>query len=289
MRISEQIFAAMLLSAVLFLPSCKFVSEILHDDDVVAEAVGYKLYRAELESVIPRGISSEDSLKLARQYIDNWASDYIFQAAAANTLSKEDLDVSEELEQYRRVLLKYRYEEKFVNERLDTAVTDTEIQNYYDENKQRYELSFPILRVRYVQISPDSPSLARITKLMSSPLETEEEQDELAALVATGAQKYSDFGGAWMDIRSLALEFGVDYGTLLSLKSGPEIRQVSDTGLLHYAYVLDYQRAGTIPPLAYCSDMIRETIVNSRKQETLLKLEQDLLEQARSNEDFVIF
>ena len=82
----------------------------------------HRLYRHELESIVPEGLSSEDSLNLVSQYIDTWASAYLFDELASGSLSKKDLDLSEQLEQYRHALVKYRYEQKYINERLDTLL-----------------------------------------------------------------------------------------------------------------------------------------------------------------------
>ena len=112
------------------LPSCRAISSLLHDDEVVAQAEGVKLYRAELDALIPRGISPEDSAALALQYINTWASDLVYLKIAEEQLSKAEKDVTNELEDYRKSLLKYRYEQLYINERLDTTVTDEMVDEY---------------------------------------------------------------------------------------------------------------------------------------------------------------
>ena len=115
------------------LPSCRAISSLLHDDEVVAQVGDMKLYRAELDALIPKGLSAEDSTGLARQYINTWASDLVYLGIAEKQLSKAEKDVSRELEDYRKSLLKYRYEQLYVNERLDTAVTDEMVDEYYGD------------------------------------------------------------------------------------------------------------------------------------------------------------
>ena len=58
--------------------SCRAISSLLHDDGVVAQVGDVKLYRAELDALIPKGLSQEDSVNLARQYINTWASDLVY-------------------------------------------------------------------------------------------------------------------------------------------------------------------------------------------------------------------
>lgn len=276
--------AALLLVGV---SSCRFVSYIIHDDDVVAKVGKHKLYRVEVESVIPAGTPAEDSLALAAQYIRSWASDYIFDDAAAAGLSKKDLDLGVQLEQYRRSLVKYRYEQMFVSERLDTVVSPIEVQAYYDEHQDRFILSYPIVKARYVRMSGDSPSFPEVRKLISS--DSDEDLAAMEELAATAAERYTDFGGRWLDITELADEFGVDYGTLLALMSHSTISYVADDGMLEYAYVVDYIRAGAIPPVGYCESRIKESIIASRRQELTERLERDLLEDARARGIYEIY
>ena len=108
--------------------SCRAISNILRNDEVVAQVGLERLYRSDLDAVVPKGLSAEDSTRLALQYINSWASDLVYVNIAEEQLSKAEKDVSRELEEYRKSLLKYRYEQLYVNERLDTAVSDDMIE-----------------------------------------------------------------------------------------------------------------------------------------------------------------
>ena len=62
----------------LLLVSCTAISSLVHDDQVVARVGKNKLYKSELERFIPNMIPSEDSLRLADQYINTWAMDQLY-------------------------------------------------------------------------------------------------------------------------------------------------------------------------------------------------------------------
>ena len=113
--------------------SCRAISRFLNNDDIVAEVEGVMLLRSDLDEVMPDGLSAEDSTRLAVQYINTWATDIVFQKIAEQQLSKSEKDVTKELEDYRKSLLKYRYEQLYVNERLDTSVTDEMVAAYSGE------------------------------------------------------------------------------------------------------------------------------------------------------------
>ena len=278
---------ALLTAVTVMAASCRLVSSVVHDDEVVAKVGKHRLYRTELESIVPEGISAEDSLNLVNQYIDTWASAYLFDELASNGLSKKDLDLSTQLEEYRHALVRYRYEQKYINERLDTLVSEQEVNAYYEEHQDRYILSYPIVKARFVRMRADSPKLPEVKELMAS--QSDEDFGRLSEIVATSAIKYGDFGGKWIDITDLAKEFGVDYGTLLALMANSSIQYVNGDGTLNYAFLSDYVRAGSIPPVEYCEKMIKEVIINSRKQALLNSLERDLLDDARSSGKLIIY
>ena len=89
------------------LASCRAISRFLNNDDIVAEVDGVMLFKSDLDAIIPSGMAAEDSTRLAVQYINTWASDLVFQKIAEQQLSKAEKDVTKELEDYRKSLLKY--------------------------------------------------------------------------------------------------------------------------------------------------------------------------------------
>lgn len=269
------------------LPSCKAVQSIIHDGEVVAKFGDHKLYLSDLEKVIPPGTSPEDSLNLANLYINSWATDMAFLAIAEQKLTKEEKDVTKELEDYRRSLLRYRFEQRYISERLDTAVSDKEISEYYNSHLENFKLERPVLKARFMRISEDSPSLQKIKKLMSS----DDVDDVVAAdsIAFNSAQKYVDYSDVWMDAVALAGEFGVDYVTMLSKKNGKFIEIPDGIGNLGVAYIADMVKAGETAPEKYCEDRIRDIIISSRKHKLLTTLEQDLIEDAKAKENFEIY
>ena len=281
----SSIFLSLTLLAVL--PSCKAVQSFIHDGEVVAKLGDHKLYRSELEELIPNGISQEDSINFANLYINSWATDKAFQDIAEQKLSKEEKDVSSELEAYRQSLLRYRFEQRYVAERLDTNVTVNEVNDYYNSHKDNFKLERPVLKARFMKIAKDSPNLQKIKKLMSSS----DVEDVIAAdsVAFNSAQRYIDFSDTWMDAVNLAAEFGVDYVNMLSKKNGSFIEIPDGEGNLCVAFITEMVKAGETAPVDFCEDNIKDIIISGRKHALLDTLERDLIEDAKVKENFVIY
>lgn len=281
-------FWIILVSAALaLLPSCRAFRGFMHDGDVVASVGAHDLYLSELESYIPNGVSPEDSSRLAEQYIRSWAAGQLYSDMAARQLSKSEKDVSRELEDYKNSLLRYRYEQRYVNERLDTLVTRAEIEDYYEAHGDMFVLEVPILKARFVDIMEDSPNYETIRRGMSS-----DEYEDIAradSLAYSSALRYMDWSDRWVDAVTLAREFGTDYVTMLSRQSGSYIEMREERGDVKVAYVIDTRKAGTLAPLDYCEERIRDIIISNRKHRLLATLEQDLLDDALAKENFIIY
>ncbi len=278
----------LLLTALAMLTSCEFISGIIHDDEVVARLGNRKLYKTELDAFIPNGVSAEDSTKLALQYINTWATEQLFSDIAQQQLSKEEQDVSAELEDYRRSLLKYRYEQRYVNERLDTVVLSQEIDDYYHSHEDLFVLDVPIVKARFLDIMQDSPNLELIKdKMCSSKIEDLEMADSLAY---SSALRYEDGSEKWVDMVTFARNFGTDYGTLLS-KAGKDgfIEIPDERGDVKIAYICEMQHVGELAELDYCEDRIKDIIISTRKQTLLSDLERELLSDALDKETLIIY
>ena len=266
--------------------SCKAISEFFDSGEIVAQAGSAKLKRADLDQVIPSGLNPEDSTRLAKQFINTWALDQIFLERAVQQLSKTEMDVTKELEVYRRSLLKFRYEQLYINERLDTLVTDDEVQEYYETHKDRFVLQRPVVKARFISIAADSPVLKTIKQKMSS----DEAEDILEAdsLAFSSAYRFTTWNNAWIDASTLAREFGQESASVLaSMKTG-WIERTDTSGVSDIAFIAEMTPKGTMSPIEYSSPFIKDMIISARKQSLITSLERDLLEDARVNGQFVI-
>lgn len=271
------------------LSSCNAISSLVHDDEVIAKVGKSVLYRSELETVVPNVgplVSVEDSSALAQRYIYSWAMDMLYINVAESMLSKEEMDVSRELESYRNTLIKYRYEQRYVADRLDTLVTDDQIEVYYELNKEKYKIVRPLVKSRFVDIMKDSPNYKAIQNLISS-----DDYDDLAqvdSLASASALRYFDQSDVWMDSKDLAKLFDMDYNAMLSkVKNKLIVVEPEDRGDVLIAYISDIIKTGYMP-VDYCSLQIKDIIISNRKNALLKDLEQDLLKNALESKQLEI-
>ena len=62
-----------------------------------------------------------------------------------------------------------------------------------------------------------------------------------------------------------------------------------ERGDVMLGYVLETHSAGTLAPLDFCEQRIRDIIISNRKHQLLSTLERDLLDNAVAKENFIIY
>lgn len=289
-RFIELLAVAVVVSAT---AGCNFVNSLTRSDaseDVVASVGSRKLLRPQLEKYVPAGLPAEDSVSLAQQYINSWTKDQLFLKLADEQLTASEKDVDKELSDYRNSLLRYRYEQKYINERLDTNITSEEISDYHKKHSQQFVTPQPLVRARVLDIMTKHPNRERIVKLMQS---SDPADNVLAdSLAYSSAIRYADRSEAWTNFVEVCRLAGVDYAEGLSvLKQSSSLLKFSAKSQpdVKYIYVLEKVEAGAVAPVEYCEAQIREMILSSRKHELLSGLEQELLEDARTKQIVKIY
>ena len=285
---NSKLYIVAIISIVLpALVSCRAISSYIGKGDVVAQVGSEKLFKSEVDELIPKGMSPEDSAMLVGRYISSWAADRVYLKIAEQQLSKSEKDVTKELEDYRKSLLKYRYEQLYVNERLDTAVSIEHIEEYYNAHPDKFVLDRPVVKARFLNIAKDSPALKQIRKRMSSS--DANELVEADSLAFSSAVKFTTWANRWIDVAVVAREYSLDYSDVLSKMNKGWIENVDTTGYMKLTYISEITQKGKIAPLEYCQEDIKNVIISSRRPNILMNLEQDLLKAARENGDFVIY
>ena len=259
------------------LVSCGFAERFScpEQDTVVAKAGKDMLYMSQLRQIIPKGVTGADSTDMGGRVIREWKLERLLLMKAEAELPASQLDVSEEIEGYRRSLLVYRYESMYLSERLDTSVTDMEIEEYYRENQEFFRTSSMLVRGYFVKMNADSPNLATVRYNLKNLDDSDTEELEL--LSARVSFSYLNFYDYWVALSEFVPDFGMDIGTLTKSASMSSFLEAEYGGAVSFLKIWERIPAGEIAPLAYCRDAVVERILNLRKKQLLDDLERDLL------------
>lgn len=254
---------------------------------VVAECYGVKLYADELQDLLPPDISKMDSLTQVSAYIDSWIHRQILVHQAEINLPAEELDFSKQLQDYRNSLVIYAYETQMIEQYLDTIVNDEEIQAYYEEHKENFQLRSTMVRTAYVILDEHCKQTKEFRKLMSNKdtldlaqLDVLAEQDAVASFLDVDA---------WVRLEDLLTKVPLEiYNSESFLKRNRFVSFEKDD----FTYMVrfeDYLLEKSVSPIELEREDIKDILLLKRKKELLSQMSGDLYEKAKKEKMFEIY
>lgn len=253
-------------------------------DRVVAEAYDQKLYWSDLRTVIPVGTAMDDSSAMARRYIDNWARERVVLRKAEENLDEAQKDVESQLQAYRESLITYAYEQALVAQKLDTAISDAEVEKYYNENRVNFELKDNIVRARWFRIrGQDAKLLRKVQELWQR--DRDEDRHDLEVLLARQGSVINDTHDAWIEFSELQRQVPVrpDNPTDWLPRHARFVEQ--DSSGTYFVQVLEHRLKNSVSPLPLARAGIRSIIINQRKLQLIARMREDLYNEALANKD----
>ena len=254
---------------------------------VVAKVLDKYLYLSDIQHIFPKNVAKEDSISLAQAYITTWVKTQLLVNKAEINLTKDQLDIEQQLEAYRSSLLIYKYEEMMVKDRLDTVVNSNEIEEYFNQNASNFVLDENIVKALYVKVPKNAPNIDNLKKWYKS--DQREEIKKLDSYCYNYAAKFDYFKDGWVnfDVIKDELPKQIDNEDEF-LKSNRYIEQ-SDSAFLYFVYVKEKITKGSISPLAYITFKIKDIIINKRKVKFLNDLETKIYNDAQDHSNFIIY
>lgn len=254
---------------------------------VLARVNNEELTLEALQPYILTGLTPRDSAKMVQRLIEQWASDQLLYMEAREALASEEQVVEEEVQRYKRSLINHRFEEKVVEENLDTTVTKEEIENYYNANQESFILKDNIAKVNYVKVPLNNPSIEKIKKLLRSA--QDKERETLKSLCLQNAENYFLNDSTWLLMEDLRKEIpGLSQEASLNFPVGKTL-EYSENGYYYYLLIKDIRIKNALSPLNYERQAIRKFIINARKADVLKQFRQQLLDKAREDKKMLVF
>ncbi len=254
---------------------------------IVAKLNNATLHRDEIGSVVPPGMSTNDSIAFLKNYIDKWASDETFYQQALNYLSEEEQDISKQLENFKEELIRYKFEMKLINEKLDTNISVAEMEDYYNSNNACFVLKNNIVKVLYVKTPMAIPNFDKFKKLCYSTLPKDQEQ--LKNLCVQYANNYYMNDNTWLMFDDLKKEMSqLNEVPEYTLQKG-KIFEFTDATSFYFLRILDVRSKNTLSPFNFEKHHIKNMLLNKRKQQLIANIKKDFFDKAKTNKELEIY
>jgi hypothetical protein len=275
-----------LIFSLIFLTSCSYFFK-KKTERILARAYDDYLYESDLKGVIPPGVSQKDSANLAKNFIDAWVRQKLLIRQAENNLTSEQMDFSIQLENYKNSLTIYEYEHELVNQKLDTVVSDEEIEKYYTVNQQKFRLKENIVQLQYVKLPLSSRNLNQLKKLLNS--DAPEDRTRLSELAEKNAADYFLDDQNWLLLNDVLTQIPIKTSDQEEFLKTHHILEVEDSVYHYIIRFRDFRIRDNISPLSFEKERIRNIILNKSKMDLINKMHQDVYENAVKKNDFEIY
>ena len=267
------------IAAGLLLGSCTAL-EKKQQAGAAVEVNGQYLYRSTLDSLTV-GLSSEDSLRVAQQYISQWAKDILlYDKAKARTKS----ELEQLVEDYRRSLYVHAYEEYLVDRRMPKAVPDSTVQQVYDRMPERFLLDESILKGIFVVVPNDARDIAKLKGWL-----TKEKLDEIEKYAYQNASGYELFTDKWLTTTELLAHVPAERAEIETQLKNKNQVEVTDSLQTYLIQVTEKHLRGERMPLEYARPEIEKIVLSERQVDFLNKEREKLYNEAIQEKKIIFF
>lgn len=196
--------AFLLLSCCLLCISCK------EKDKIVAQYHQSKFYLSELNEQMPSGLSTEDSVNLAKLIIDDWITDQIILEDAEKTLKRRDKNFRKELNAYRNTLIRQKYFETLTADSKKFAVRDAEVKAEIDKHANHPQDNREIVQLNYVKMSPQSALYKEMKSILFDEKRRMTEKKRIETLCGDSLEYFIE-DDKWLFWNDIHKEIPIDF------------------------------------------------------------------------------
>ncbi|MCF8236922.1 MAG: peptidyl-prolyl cis-trans isomerase [Saprospiraceae bacterium] len=274
-RILLHIGFGLLTSTLMITSACQYTEEPdRSEDQLLAEVFSRQLYYSDMASMIYDGVTPEDSILIVNAYVERWVREQLLMQKAEQNIPK-DLNLNKLVNDYRESLILNNYERLLIDSQLDSTVSEAQLIEFYEANKDQYHLEKPIAHIFFLQIKNDRPKLDHALSWWNDP------KPENLKRLKRYAKRYADKSmladSTWMPLEDVVHMLPPGVMSENSATPGKEIR-FQDQDVNYLLKIRDIRSSLEIAPLAYIRDQATRAILHRRQIDLINRVKDQLYE-----------
>lgn len=277
------------IAAIMFLAvltGCRKTGAELEEPEPVmlAQVFHYKLFLDDIRDLIQGYETPEDSIQQVRSITEHWVRDRLVLVEAEKSLPK-DVNMSKLLEDYRQSLLRHFFEQGIIEERLDTVITEADLEAYYETNKENHKLDAGIWRGYFFKIHRPATRADKILQWWRTF--PSRYQDEVLKYMAKNAITQWADTSAWQEMKMVAQLFPPGTLSPESMRSNRSIVR-EDREYLYLLFPLAVHHAQDIAPLSRIREQVARFILHQRELALLEQIKKEIYDRDIQHEQVKI-
>lgn len=261
-----------MLCAALAMASCH--EKVEHGGKTPLVQVGnHFLYQEDVSQVIPFGMAKPDSMEFVRTFVRKWVEEQVLYEKAEHNVRGDDR-IDRMVADYRRTLVMNNYERVLLQQKMPGELTEEELKEYYDGNKQLFVLEEPVVKGVFIKAPLKSPGLKELKQWYKD--NSDEALEKLEAYAFRNAVIYEYFYDHWVPLSELEGKVVVNLAELSSdFDKNPDI-EAKDDEYCYLVHIEEYVKEGETKPYDLARQDIINLLANNRKVEFMDRVKRDL-------------
>ena len=255
------------------------------NDRLLAQVHNKTLYLSDMEGMFPSGTTAEDSMLTIEAFANRWVRDAVVMHEAEQNVPR-DLNIDKLVRDYRSSLIRHHYEQSLLAEKMDSTVTQAEMEEFYEKNKEQYQLETPIVRCFFLKAKRNAPDLSRAREWWNSDNPTDLQL--LKAWSATNAEVAYLSDSVWHRVNEMVSLMPNDVISERNVTNRTDFSQ-REGDYQYFFRVLDLVSKKEIAPLSYVEDQARKYILHRRQSKILEEYKTTMYETALRQKQIQIF
>ncbi len=271
----------------LSLSACNYVASFIGaKEKPIARVFDKELLPSDLINIVPNGTSKNDSIEIVNAYVENWVKQEVILKQAMDNANLDQAVIELQLANYKNSLVIYAYEEQLVAQKLDTTVSEKELLNFYNTNKDNFELKKSIVKASFIKLPKNAAQLNLVKKWFNSARPRDKADLETYCMQFASDYLFADTAWQYLDDLQSKIPLG-KFSEDAILQNGKRL-EFTDANFIYLVFIKDFMYREETSPLSFEIDNIRNSIINKRKLVLINSMEQGVYQKAIADKDIEI-
>lgn len=272
MYTNKQNWSAWFVLLLFVVASCQ--KQVEHGGKTPLVQVGNQfLYKEDMQQTLPYALSSDDSLRFVRDFVRKWVEEQVlYEKAEHNVRGDERLERM--VAEYRRTLILNNYEHRLLQQKVSEEIPEEELQRYYEENKELFELEESVVKGVFLKIPLASSGLKELKKWYKD--NSDEALEQLEKYAFRYAVVYEYFYEHWIPISELEGKIIVNLAEISERFDEQRDIEAMDHEYCYLLHIEEFVAKGEVKPYDLARHEIMDLLANYRKVELMDKVKKEL-------------
>lgn len=236
---------------------------------------------------ITKGLKGRDSTEALKNYADNWVRKKLLLQKAEENIPEDDLGITKKVEEYRSSLLLYEYEKALINKKLDTTVTQKELDEWYDKLKGDFPLEKDVYLLYFIKLKKDARDMDNVRKWINK-----QDDEETARKLAGYCQEFATStvlsDGIWYDKDNVTKNFPLTEYDIAMLSASKVFKEYKTESGSWFIKIGDVMKKDQPAPVEFIHDQLVKAIIEKRRIVLIEKIYDKIYQDGIKSKSFEI-